>query len=493
MQDKHSVHNVATKIKTKAFNVFRRVPQPPQPWVHGVPTGAAKGQGPVVVVGAGVAGLSAAQILKDHDFEVVVVEARDRIGGRTNTIQVGDGFGDGFVDEGAAWIDGTPANPLYDMVQAAGLQVKEMNYVDPWRIQIYDAEHNAWLGRTKVLRELIRVESLLNKLYEKTSFADGDEGSLADRIEQLLKTSRGSSQTKRILHFILRSICDINFADPSEQLHPNACALTSDYEGDQSMIMGGYRQLVQLLATGLDIRLGEVIQTIEYDANEVRIISDQTMYTGSHVILTVPLGVLKAKQIDFNPMLPAAKLRAIECIDFGRLEKLILKFETPFWQAKVNKKQNFCYIASKQGDFPIFFDLTDTAGCPMLATLLVGEQATQLVNDPSRSIEQALELLAKLYPQKYQPPSATHTTNWQQDPFTLGSYASIGLQTKAEDFETLAEPVAGRLLFAGEATNREHMGYVDGAMATGIREARRILGHEAELKLPQFVLNIDQC
>ncbi|MEL7234997.1 MAG: FAD-dependent oxidoreductase, partial [Chloroflexota bacterium] len=96
---------------------------------------------------------------------------------------------------------------------------------------------------------------------------------------------------------------------------------------------------------------------------------------------------------------------------------------------------------------------------------------------------EATGLLKTMFPDTYQDPTAVHVSNWQNDPFAGGSYSTPVPGTSAEDYDRLAMPVAGRVLFAGEATYQERGGFVEGAMGSGVREARRILGQEVDLVL----------
>ena len=227
------------------------------------------------------------------------------------------------------------------------------------------------------------------------------------------------------------------------------------------------------------------MKKINYNADGVEVETDQEIYQGSHVIVTVPLGVLKTKTITFNPPLPEPKAKAIENMGFGNMEKIIFQFDEPFWRPTPQQKQNLYYVSDSLGEFPTFTDLSDTAGCPMMAVLLVGDQSRHLMIDSESLIKQATDILGTMFPKGYRKPTAVHVTNWQKDPFALGSYSAVIPTTSAEDYTHLAEPIAGRLLFAREATYRERAGYVEGAMASGLREARRIL----ERKLFWFLTN----
>lgn len=106
-----------------------------------------------------------------------------------------------------------------------------------------------------------------------------------------------------------------------------------------------------------------------------------------------------------------------------------------------------------------------------------------MAEDPQSFIDRAGEVLEEIFPDAYRAPTAVHVTTWGTDPYSLGSYSAPTIGVTADDYEHLAEPVAGRVLFAGEATYREHAGFVEGAMGSGVREARRILGRDADLGL----------
>ncbi len=434
----------------------------------------------VIIIGAGAAGLAAAQILTAEGRDVVVIEAREYVGGRMHTIQLeGSTF-----DAGAAWIDGIPDNSLYKLVHQVGLPVAEMNYVYPHYDKIYDASKAAWLKQAEVLELLTHEAAILSHIHEHPT--NDETLSLAARLDQGVAELALSEDKRRLLRTMSR-YCELDFAEESEQLHRNAPSMTVGYEPGEGMIVEGYGRLVQHLAKDLDIRLNEPVHTIEYDADGVNIHTSKQIYHGSHVIVTVPLGVLKTKQITFNPPLPSTKTDAIARLGIGNLEKLILIFDEPFWRDDATQKQFFHYITPEQMGFVQFCDLTDTAGCPTLATLFAGDRSRQLVADPATVTKQITDILSTLFPNSYHPPLTTHTTNWQQDPFAWGSYSMPVLATHSVDFDTLGQPVTERLLFAGEATTPIHSGYVGGAIETGIREAERILGYTAQLNLTKVL------
>jgi monoamine oxidase len=198
--------------------------------------------------------------------------------------------------------------------------------------------------------------------------------------------------------------------------------------------------------------------------------------------VTVPLGVLKAGGIAFDPPLPAPKQAAIERLDMGNLEKVVLRFDEPFWLER-GAAPTFLYIAETPGEFPGFTDWTDAAGAPTLVCLYGGRSAREVLDKwPDDEIAaRAMQALREIFGADVPDPVATHVTRWRDDPWTLGSYSYLPVGASADDLRELGEPVEERLLFAGEATEPLLYATVHGALVSGLREARRIAGDAAAL------------
>ncbi len=450
------------------------------PFFDGMPSGGyvSGAPGTVIVIGAGAAGLSAARTLRQAGREVVVLEGRDRIGGRTNTIEVGDGI----VDEGANWIHGVPANPLYDLVLEAGLEVERDDLLHPLRLVTYDQRSGRRVNPVRIMAALARVALLIHRYGKESVDAPHPEATLAERLDGEIAKVRGGTN-RRHYRVLLRTVVDMVAAKESEFLSPAALALNPDDGGIDYVITGGYRQLTTRLAAELDIRLSTPVEAIHYDADGVTVETPDGPHRGSHVIVTAPLGVLKAGAITFDPPLPDTKLRAIDAVGVGVVEKLIFTFDAPFWRAKPDSPRSVFHIPDVLGDVPAFVDTADSAGCPMLVAFLTGEQLNEMAEAPQPFVDRGCEVLREIFPDSYQAPTSVHVTEWGTDPFSLGSYSTPTVGVTADDYEQLAAPVAGRVLFAGEATYRLRAGFVEGAMGSGIREARRILGRQANLTI----------
>ncbi len=463
---------------------FKRNRTKAKPFIEGVEGGLGRvnldaNNQKVLVIGAGAAGLTAARILADEGLEVVVLEGRNRPGGRLNTMTVGGGV----IDEGGNWIHGGQANPLCQLAKDAGLDVGEDSFISPRHLRSFDKLTGRRINPLKVLYFLFRADRLATKLASESLDATHSEPNLGARLEHDVARIRGATNQRQYRSF-MRTVIDMPFAKESQNLHPNAIVLNPDYHNEPDyVIAGGYRKLIDRLAAGLDIRLGETVETIRYDSEGVEVVTATGTHSAATVIVTVPIGVLKAQTIEFDPPLPDRKLRAIQNVGAGVVEKVILAFDTPFWRQSPHKPSSIFYVSDVLGDFPAFVDSTSSAGRPMLVAFLTGEQVQRYARDSQPLATQAQAVLKAIFPDTYEAPTATHVTSWATDPFSLCSYSTPTIGVSAEDYDHLAEPVGGRVLFAGEATYRERAGFVEGAMGSGIREARRILGRDVDLIL----------
>ena len=193
------------------------------------------------------------------------------------------------------------------------------------------------------------------------------------------------------------------------------------------------------------------------------------------MIVTVPLGVLKARAIRFTPDLPAGRWSAVDRVGFGRFEKLVLRFEEPFWTQAGLPHVLPLRTVDGQG-IALLLGLDGFGAGPVLVAFAFGSGVSAVAAGSEReAVARMLELLRRLLGSA--PPEPTHVvrTAWSDDPFTRGAYTYVAVGADHADVDLLGEPVGERLLFAGEHTTSARTGYADGAMDSGLREAARIL------------------
>jgi len=430
--------------------------------------------GRVLVIGAGVSGLVAARALNNRGVEVIVLEGRDRWGGRTHTVDLGGTP----VDLGASWLH-DPAFPTSRfLAKAAGADLLSAKITSLWE-QAHQLEVATGSYADPALAVTVR-EALTTFVTRAPKLARtaAPTLTLADAIDQLLMDQ--PEVARRTVGALFGTF---EGADASRLSFRAFHAFFIEGGGvteEDAFPRGGYRRLLEPLANGLDLRVSTPALEIEDSGSGVTVRTPGGIFDGSHVIVTAPLAVLRAGRIVFRPGLSPEKRAAMWRLGVGDFEKVALSFAEPFWQR--GGPNTISVAGANESSWRGFIDLSRWYGKPALVGVGVGAFARQLSRmtheERVRSMLKALKATAHgAVPE----PIASTSSAWSQDPFSLGCYtnsSSILDGVDAEGFDSaltaLSQP-QGRMLFAGEATSVNHPALVDGAWESGIREAKRLL------------------
>jgi polyamine oxidase len=432
--------------------------------------------GRVLVVGAGIAGLTVANALTHAGVEVLVLEARNRIGGRLHTVDVGGSL----IDLGGAWIhtpDGNPMSALADLLAVARSPV---DFFEDAMLVDVDGVQDA-------VAPLIPTIDAFYEWLDRERGSFDAQRSLAEAIDDFLAGPGTRDPRERALarRFLRSAVSAENAWVPADAAAREYPPSTVEYGGSSlgDFPDGGYRQILEGLAEGLDVRTSHPVREIAWGAEGVRVRLDpiDEIYEGSHAVVTVPLGVLKdADAITFTPGLPDGHRAAIDRLGFGRFEKIVLRFDEPFW----SRPEPLAVIADADtGNWLVCFELHAFIGAPVLVAFAIGPAAERTLEQPvGQRVSEVLALVRSVTGIDPPAPTDVATSGWAVDPFSRGAYSFIPVGSSRQDLDRLGEPIDGRLLFAGEATGSARTGFADGAMRTGIREAKRLLG-TAEVRL----------
>ena len=215
-----------------------------------------------------------------------------------------------------------------------------------------------------------------------------------------------------------------------------------------------------------------MVERIEHGPAGVRVLTQRGAFAADRAIITLPLGVLKSGQVEFSPPLPTKKIDALRRLGMGVLDKLILRFPACFWPRESEWLE---HAGERTGEWALFFNLFKHIGQPVLVAFNSGRFARALEEAPDHQIvEQCLAVLRTMFGPAVPSPESWLVTRWASDPFSLGSYTYVPAGGSGADMDALAEPVGGRLHFAGEATSRAQYATVQGAFFSGFRAAGEI-------------------
>ena len=414
----------------------------------------------VIIIGAGMAGIAAARALMEAGDNVTIVEARDRIGGRIWT----DRSMGTPVDLGASWIHESKGNPITKIAAKYKQSIKVTDYES---VYLYD--NKGVMVDDEALEDMLGwSERTYKRVYKKLAKLERDT-SLQAVIDELLGGEELTPQQAMALDW--RKVTqELAMGVGLNKLS----ALGMDdkgFSGEDLILPNGYGKLLEKMTKGMDIRLRQKVRIVSERNGQVSVMTLGEDFECDYVICTVPLGVLKRKEIRFEPALPHVKNNAIKKLGMGLLNKIALKFDKPYWP---NDRHFFSYLSEKKGEFPVFINWTHYSGKPYLMAFVGNEFSREL--EGKQDIEVSVkvhQILYKLF-EDIPMPEDLRFSRWGTDKFARGSYSYVPVGVNANLRDYLAKP-EGRVFFAGEATMRGYAGTVHGAYMSGVRAAEWVL------------------
>jgi monoamine oxidase len=399
----------------------------------------------VIVIGAGAAGLATAAELARAGRSVLVLEARDRVGGRVWTRRMS-----GLavpVELGAEFVHGD-ARTTKDLLRRARMGVQASGRVQRYlvggRLRPVDAFRQAQLAVSDAL-ELQDCDMSFDVFLAKR------------RLRPVTRS------------FARLMVQGFDAADPARA---SARAIAEEWgggqmSGSQPRLREGYGPLLDWLAreivrTGARLKMRAAVREVRWKRGRVEVAGDSFCLTAAKCIVTLPLGVLQSSAVRFSPGLE--KEKALRKLASGPVIKAALRFPSAFWE---RRHRGVAFFHTPRAAFPTFWTPLP-ARAPLLIAWSGGPKAT-------RPTWEAIRASLKSIFGRIEEPDELLIQDWARDPFARGAYSYVLVDGEGAR-QALAEPLAETLFFAGEATSADDSGTVAGALASGQRAARELLG-----------------
>jgi len=400
----------------------------------------------VAIIGAGAAGLGAAHALKNSGLSFVVLEARNRVGGRGYTIMAAPGV---VFDVGCGWLHSADKNSFVKIAEKLNFEVDK--HLPPWRERAYG----------KAFPQIDREDFIcaLEEFYERTSeAAEKGEDSPADRY--LERGNRWNPMIDAISTYVNGTELDrVSILDMEAYEDTNL----------NWRVRRGYGALMVAYGASLPLVLDCNVTLIDHSTKRLRIETSQGSLLTDRVIVTVPTNLIADEAIRFHPALPD-KVDAAAHLPLGLADKVVLALAEPeALPAEGNLRG--ATMRTEMGTYHL-----RPFGQPCIEGFFGGRFARALEDAgdgaiAAHSIDEIVSFLGSDFRRRLKPLKESH---WAHDPFARGSY-SHALPGHAGKRAVLAAPVEGRLFFAGEATSPNFFTTAHGARDSGERAAKEVL------------------
>ena len=433
----------------------------------------------VIVIGAGFAGIAAARQLRDRGLRVLVVEARDRIGGRALT----DRSSGEAVDLGGQWI-----GPGQTRVAALAAEV-DMTTYPTWtagRSLLLDSR-----GRAQVLTPipslsvmthglaavpaLLRLDRLARRVNPARPWSAPDAAALDGvTVTEWLHSSVRSAEARSWVDAIVRGVVSHDLDQVSllylaaEVSGSGGVASVIGIEGgaQQDVFVDGAGRLVERLAEGLEVVLASPVTEISQESDHVRVIATGAVHRARRVILAAPPAQVQA--IVHAPALPAPLAQWLGGMRMGSVAKFVALYERPFWRERGLSGS----VLLPSGPATAVVDVTRPGGPGRLCILACGGDAAALMAlEPEERCRRILDAVRVALGEQARTPTAWLEKLWDEDPWTLGGYSASPPPGAVARLTAAPWAAVGRLHFAGTETADLWPGYFEGAIRSGERAA----------------------
>lgn len=443
------------------------------------------GKADVIVVGAGLSGLSAAHDLTKAGRSVIVLEARDRVGGRTWTKKTP---GNAWVDMGAQWV-GPTQNCITDLLKEYNIKTFPTYQVGNsivdynGKIEKFDSTKQIPMLNKQEQAELAELNAKIDKLAETVPTDNPASTPNAEKLDSMtMQTWIDQNAKSPHVKFFLRTVIlgtlaseprDVSLLHFLFYVHAGGGMNSLETDGIARRVVGGVQQFSNNMAKELGdkVKLNSRVWKIDQTGNNVHVFANDCDYVGKKVIVALPPAL--TGRINYKPALPASRMKFIQRTPTGSSIKIHAVYDKPFWRDKGLSGQ----VLNNTTPVQFIVDNSPPDGrVGIIGAFYEAQKGRDYADKPDAVIKKdALKVFAKYFGKKALKPKAFYIANWNAEPFSRGCFSAVmpaGAWT-AYPGTTIRKPVKN-IHWAGTATATKWFAYMDGAACSGRRAAKEV-------------------
>jgi monoamine oxidase len=413
----------------------------------------------VIVIGGGAAGLAATRDLSAAGLDVLLLEARERLGGRVHTLH--EAAVAMPIELGAEFVHGE-AEEVFRLVPGTPVLIDRLPDIHWW------SERGKLRERPDFWQRIETILARAAKTRRDMTFAEFLRGARLPAADRKLAARFVEGYHAADLEKVSSHSLASNDSEQEENDNPQFRIVTG-YDSLLNVIRGGFRH------EKVEVRTSTPATRIAWRRGEVEVsartrLGTEETYRARAAVVTLPAGVLRSDAISWDRR-PRGLAAVVEKLEMGNVCKIVFRFRERFWAPEIN------FVHASGPDFPTWWSHAP-ATLPLFTAWTGGPPAARLLDiDEVQRVDRALASLSKMLavprPRIDDLLDGWWTHDWRNDPFSRGAYSYV-IAGGSGARKRLATPIEGTLFFAGEAAEKSQSGTVAGAIASGRQAARKV-------------------